>query len=90
MMIYVSLICFHIKTHHIGKFEENLRPCVNSLYYRMLHDNRELINSYKIDTHPFKTKNTNTLKVHYKSKEVVFYYISGRRVKYSVEKCTAV
>ena len=43
MMIYVSIICFHIKTHHIGKFEENLRPCVNSLHYRMLHDYRELI-----------------------------------------------
>ena len=43
MMIYVSIICFHIKTHHIGKFEESLRPCVNSLHYRMLHDYRELI-----------------------------------------------
>ena len=43
MMIYVSVFCFHIKTHHIGKFEENLRPCVNSLHYRMLHDYRELI-----------------------------------------------
>ena len=43
MMIYVSIICFHIKTHHIGKFEETLRPCANSLHYRMLHDYRELI-----------------------------------------------
>ena len=43
MMIYVSIICFHIKTHHIGKFEENLRPCVNSLHYTMLHGYIELI-----------------------------------------------
>ena len=43
MMIYVSIICFHIKAHHIGKFEENLSPCVNTLHYRMLQDYRELI-----------------------------------------------
>ena len=58
-MIYVSIICFHIKTHLIGKFEENLRPCVNSLHYRMLHDYRELI------LNTFSSENTGPITVNY-------------------------
>ena len=49
MMIYISIIRYHTKSHHIGKLEENLRPCVDSLHYKMLHDYRELIlTSYSV------------------------------------------
>ena len=41
----INYLLSHQNTPH-SKFEENLRPCVNSLHYRMLHDYRELILIY--------------------------------------------
>ena len=40
--LYINYLLSHQKS------EENLRPCVNSLHYRMLHDYRELILSYQV------------------------------------------